>query len=158
MKKRDFYIDGTTVREFGPQPVRKPGKSKEELERIRRKKIRRNAARRNREKAMYMSRSNVVFLSFCVLMVSMAASGVVYFQSQMTHKVKEIAALESQINDLKADNDEQYKRVMGSVDLDHIKEVAINDLGMRYPTRDQIVYYTVDKTNFMDQYQDIPED
>ena len=45
---------------------------------------------------------------------------------------------------------------MTSVDIGHIKDVAINELGMRYPAEDQIVYYTVETSNFMDQYCDIP--
>lgn len=157
MSKRNYYIDGNTVRELGAQPAHKDQhKTKEELERIRKKKLRRNAARRNREKAMFMSRGHVAFLSACVLLVSIAAGGIVYFQAQMSRSIREIASLESQINDLKADNDARYKSVVNSVDLDHVKEVAIKELGMHYPRKDQIIYYSVDKTNFMDQYQDIP--
>ena len=34
---------------------------------------------------------------------------------------------------------------------------AINRLGMKYASQDQIVYYSIDKNNYMDQYNDIPE-
>jgi len=42
------------------------------------------------------------------------------------------------VTDLKADNDEAYKRINTAVDLDAIKEKAINELGMFYATQDCI--------------------
>ena len=36
------------------------------------------------------------------------------------------------------------------------KKVAMKKLGMKYPTEKQVVYYTVENSNFMDQYEDIP--
>ena len=44
-----------------------------------------------------------------------------------------------------------------SVDLNHVKDVAINKLGMDYPKEDQVVYYTIENSNYMDQYSDIPK-
>ena len=128
MNKTTYYINGNAVRELDEAaPVRRPQKSTRELEEIRRKKNRRTSARRNQE------RSNV------------------------TQQMKEVAALESQINDMKADNDARYKQITTSVDLNAIKDAAINRLGMKYASQDQIVYYSVDKNNYMDQYSDIPE-
>ena len=71
--------------------------------------------------------------------------------------MKEVAALESQVADMKADNDARYKEITSSTDLNAIKDAAINRLGMKYATQDQIVYYSVDNNNYMDQYNDIPE-
>ena len=51
----------------------------------------------------------------------------------------------------------RYKQITTSVDLNAIKDAAINRLGMKYASQDQIVYYSVDKSNYMDQYDDIPE-
>ena len=58
--------------------------------------------------------------------------------------------------DLRADNDARYKNLTTSTDLEHIKKVAMKKLGMKYPTEKQVVYYTVENSNFMDQYEDIP--
>ena len=65
--------------------------------------------------------------------------------------------MQSQIEDLRADNDARYKEITTSVDLNYIKDVAMNQLGMSYATEDQVVYYSVEKNNFMDQYSDIPQ-
>ena len=58
---------------------------------------------------------------------------------------------------IKTDNDARLKRIETSVDLDYIKDVAMNQLGMKYAQEGQIVYYTVDNSNYMNQYSDIPQ-
>ena len=70
--------------------------------------------------------------------------------------MKSISSLESQISDTKADNDALQKRINTSADLNSVKDIAMNQLGMTYATPDQIIYYTVDKEDYMNQYSDIP--
>ncbi len=152
-----YYVNGSTVRELDTQPVRKPVRpDRRKIEEEQRRKSRRNAARRNRERALYMSKGYVMFLSACVVVVAFAAVNLIQMQSQVSQRMKNIAALESQITDLKADNDARYKEIVTSVDLEYIKDVAINQLGMKYATKDQIIYFDVENGNFMDQYGDIP--
>ena len=154
--KETYFVNGSTVRRMEAQPVRRKVDRKK-IQEQQQKKRRRNAARRNRERALHMSRGYVAFLTACVAVVAFAAVSMVQMQSQVTQRMENIAALESQITDLKADNDARYKEIVTSVDLEHIKDVAINELGMQYATEDQIVYYSVENNNFMDQYSDIPE-
>ena len=132
---RNYYINGNTVRELDT-PVRPQRRSREEME---------------------MSPGYVMFLTAGVLVIAMAAVSFVNLQSQITSRMRNIANLESQVTDLRADNDARYKRVTTSVDLNHVKDVAINKLGMDYPKEDQVVYYTIENSNYMDQYSDIPK-
>ena len=155
--KKTYYVNGSTVRQIEAQPVRRERIDRTKIQEEQQKKSRRNAARRNRERALHMNRGYVAFLSLCVAVVAFAAVALVQIQSQVTQRMEHIAALESQITDLKADNDARYKEIVTSVDLDYIKDVAINQLGMQYATEDQIIYYSVENNNFMDQYSDIPE-
>ena len=41
--------------------------------------------------------------------------------------------------------------------MDTVKDEAMNELGMVYPSQDQIVYYKIDRSDFMSQYGEIPE-
>lgn len=152
-----YYVNGSTVREMEAQPVRQPRPDRRQIEEHKRRKSRKNAAMRNRERALHMGKGYVAFLSACVLVVAFSAVSLIQIQSQVTQRMEHIAALESQITDLKADNDARYKEIVTSVDLDYIKDVAINELGMQYATESQIVYYTVENSNYMDQYSDIPQ-
>ena len=155
--KKTYYVNGSTVRQLEAQPVRRERIDRSKILEEQKKKRRRNAARRNRERALHMSRGYVAFLTLCVGVVAFAAVSLVQIQSQVTQRMEHIAALESQITDLKADNDARYKEIVTSVDLDYIKDVAMNQLGMQYATEEQIIYYSVENNNFMDQYSDIPE-
>lgn len=155
---KTYYINGNVVRELEEsQPVRRDSAARRELEEAKRKKNRRKAARRNRENAMAMSRGYVFFLSLCVIAVAGAAFSLIKIQSSVTQRMKEVAAIESQITDLKAENDAKYKEISTSIDLNYVKDVAINQLGMKYPSPEQVVYYSVENTNYMDQYRDIPQ-
>lgn len=155
--KKTYYVNGSTVRQLEAQPVRRERIDRTKIKEEQQKKRRRNAVRRNRERALHMSKGYVAFLTLCVGIIAFAAVALVQIQSQVTQRREHIAALESQITDLKADNDARYKEIVTSVDLDYIKDVAINQLGMQYATEDQIIYYSVENNNFMDQYSDIPE-
>ena len=155
MSSKNYYVNGNTVRELDT-PVRHNQRTRKEIEEARRRKNRRNAARRNRQRAMEMSRGYVVFLTACVVITALTAVLFVQMQSQMTTRMKNVANLESQLADLRADNDARYKNLTTSTDLEHIKKVAMKKLGMKYPTGKQVVYYTVENSNFMDQYEDIP--
>ena len=44
------------------------------------------------------------------------------------------------------------------VDLKHIYEVATGELGMVYPSDDQILYYDKTESGYVRQYEDIPTD
>ena len=146
---KNYYVYGNTVREL-EQPVRRERRSREEIETARRKKNRRNATRRNRERVLRMNKGYVVFLSLCVLLSAFAAVSLIQIQSQMSQRMKNVA-------NLRADNDAKYKELTTSVDLEYVKDVAMNQLGMTYATEEQVIYYSIDNENYMDQYSNIPE-
>ena len=83
MSSKNYYVNGNTVRELDT-PVRHNQRTRKEIEEARRRKNRRNAARRNRQRAMEMSRGYVVFLTACVVITALTAVLFVRMQSQMT--------------------------------------------------------------------------
>ena len=52
--------------------------------------------------------------------------------------MKNVANLESELAQLKEDNDAYYSQVTSAVDISEIKKKAIGELGMKYPSEDQI--------------------
>lgn len=153
----DYYIDGNTVRRVQTAPDYRR-EQRERLEREREEKLRRQRriARRNQEKAMRMSKSYVAFLTMAVVVFGAVASLYIAIQSDITARMKTISALESQITDLKADNDEAYKRISTAVDLESVRDTAMNELGMSYAKEGQIIYYSVGEDDYMTQYSEIP--
>ncbi len=148
------YIDGNTVRKLEAAPdYRRQQEEKRRQEIQRRNK---QVARRNREKAMQMSRGYVAFLSVAAIVTALVSAAYIQLQSDVTSRMKNISSLESQVADLKADNDATLKRIDTSVNLNTVKDVAMNQLGMVYAGKDQIIYYSVDDDDYMNQYSDIP--
>lgn len=153
----DYYIDGNTVRRVETAPdYRRERRERIEREREEELRIRRRRARRNQERALRMSKSYVAFLTMAVVVFGAVAGLYIAIQSDITARMKTISALESQITDLKADNDEAYKRISTAVDLESVRDTAMNQLGMSYAKEAQIVYYSVGDDDYMTQYSEIP--
>ncbi|MBE5916785.1 MAG: hypothetical protein E7273_08075 [Pseudobutyrivibrio ruminis] len=155
-----YYNQGNTVRketDFVLQPTRTlPTREQREREKreeaIRRQKLtdrRRVAAlRKNRLLTGYMI---VAVIMTCVMLV-----GYVALQTNVTTRMNHIASLENELSNVNADNKAAESRIAMTTNLSEIKDKAINELGMVYATSSQIVYYNVDGTDYMSQYQDIP--
>ncbi len=144
-----------TVRRLEGEPEERRRKQLEKERKERQKKNRR-VARRNQEKALRMSMGYVSFCTMAVLISCVVCVTYIQLQSDITSRMKHISTLESQITDLKADNDAAIKRIDLSTDLEDVKYKAIHELGMKYAGPGQIVYYTVEDSDYMNQYSDIP--
>lgn len=114
------------------------------------------AARKNRDKAVYMNLGYVTFLVLAMLVTASVLINYIQLQSQITNNVEQISYLERQLNDLKLANDEEYSRITSSIDLEEIKRIAIGELGMQYASEGQIVTYTNEGSDYVKQVADIP--
>ena len=71
--------------------------------------------------------------------------------------VSTIKTLEQQLDTLKAENDALETSINTSVDLDHVYKVATEELGMVYAGKDQVLLYNQTESEYVKQYEDIPE-
>lgn len=92
----------------------------------------------------------------CAAMVAFVV-GFLCLKEKIIEQNRHIASLENQINDLKSDNDAYYNKVMASVDLEAIREAAMDCLGMKYAEESQIQYYDTDGSSYVRQYQEVPQ-
>jgi len=116
-----------------------------------------NAVRKNREKAMLMNPGYVLFLAFAMAVSGAILLSYIRLQSDITNSVNHIAELESEVNSLKLSNDEEYSRIESSVNLEEIKRIAIEELGMTYASEGQIVEYSSEGGDYVRQVKDIPD-
>lgn len=151
------YIDGNAVRRMEAAPdYRREREERIRREREKEQERRQRAARRNQERALRTSKSYVAFMTMAVLIFATFTGLYIKIQSDVTVRMKTISALESQIADVKADNDEAFKRINTSVNLDAVRNTAMTELGMSYAKESQIVYYSVGDDDYMNQYSEIP--
>lgn len=153
--KTNYYVDGNTVRRLEGEPEerlrRQLEKEQEEL-----KRRNRHAAKRNRERTAGINLGYVLFCSMAVVLLCGVCGAYIQLQSDITGRTKRISKLEGQIMNLKADNDAAVKRIDLSTDLDIVKKQALG-YGMQYARPDQVIYYSIESNDYMDQYLDIPE-
>ena len=161
--QRMTYIEGNTVRRTDAMPddwedeqKRRREREARELQERQRARRRRAIARRNQDRALIMNRGYVGFLTMAVIVTCITLGFYIKLQSDITMRLENIAALETSVSTLKADNDATSKRLATSVKMEDVKTQAMDVLGMGYPSEDQIVYYEIDHADFMSQYSEIP--
>lgn len=147
-RKRYGYVEGNTVRKI--QPAERPDRE------------RRSTGRRSRQaeksQVQYTTVLYTFFLAAAACMVLWSCVCYLQLQAEMTSRVKNIAALETQLEELKKENDDNYTRIMTSVDLDYIRDVAVNELGMVYAEPDQVILYDGGTRDYVRQSGDLPEE
>lgn len=164
---RGVYVEGSAARRLAEVPERhypaRPARKRVRTEARRPQQSARpkhqtsQQALRNREKAMGMSQGFVVFLAIVSAAILFCAVNYLQYKSEITGKMRNIATLESELAQLKEDNNAYYSQVTSMVDLERIKKIAIGRLGMKYPAEEQIVTYQTEGSSYVRQYQDIPD-
>lgn len=153
--RRESYIDGNVVRQPERAPERRRQYEEKSPEQLRKERMRRNAARQNRQRAMAMNRGYVAFLACATVVCCLVCGVFLYLQSDVTTRLSNIATIESEIADMKSDNVAAEKRLETTMNLDQIKDAAIG-LGLVMPGSDQVRYYSVENSDYMNQYGEIP--
>lgn len=149
------YIDGNTVRKIQTEPTHKRRKANEDNRNRRMKQQRVQSEKRKTVRVIPMKLGYIAFMVVSLCIVCTILIGYVNLQSDVTNRITNISKLESELNQLKMDNDEEYTRIMSEVDLEEIKKIAIQDLGMKYAKEGQIITYSGEGSDYVRQYKDI---
>lgn len=147
------YIQGNTVKRSEAAPDIKRRRIQED----RRRKRVSVETRRNRQRAMSMNLGYVLFLSFAAVIMFAMCAEYLHLKVNLTSKMNNVAGLESKLQDMTSKNDELANKINTSVDLEYVKKVAIEELGMIYPSKEQIVIYKDSNSDYMNQYENIPK-
>ena len=123
-----------------------------EIVRRNRERRRRNAiARRHQEQMMTVTPQYVFFLSMALIITCITVMFYIKLQSDITTRLRNIAALESSLDTAKVNNDAVAKRLETSGDITKVKKEAL-EMGMNYAGEEQVVYYSIDSSDYMTQY------
>lgn len=157
--KTYYYQDGTTVRK--PEVTYRPARNlptREQREREKREDaiLRQKITDRKRAATLRKNRIISAYMIVAVIATLVMFVGYVALQNSVATRMNNVATLENELSTLNADNNATSSRIATTTNLSEIKERAINELGMVYATSNQIVYYSVDSSDYMSQYYDIP--
>ena len=110
---------------------------------------------RHRAKANNMNRNFAIFLAALGILIVFCSINYLKLKTECTSKRSQLATLESQLAELKEDNDAYESQVTSSVDLERIRKIAIGRLGMKYPSNQQTETYATEGGSYVRQYQDV---
>ena len=159
---RGMYVDGNAARRLQEVPARKyqtagvqtAKRVREERAAEKSRQLSRET-QRNRETAKSMGRGFVLFLAVVSVAVLFCCVNYLQLKSDLTGKMKTVAVLETELSQVKEDNNAYESQVTSDVDLNTIKKLAIGRLGMNYPTDDQKKTYSMPSNSYVRQYQDV---
>ncbi len=141
----DEVIEGNTVRSVAVMPERAP----QEYEYAYREQV--------RERALSMNFRYVLFLTCAAVAVVAICINYLKLQAVSTKLQKKTVVLQTQLKELQIENDIVYSEIGSGVDLEQVRDTAINHLGMTYPSEEQIVSYDAVSSDYVKQYEEIPE-
>lgn len=161
-KKRNAeeYIYGSAVRKAVPEePKREPksgarAKGRPSARELSRTKRQEANVRKNRERARYMSAGYVMFLAGALTAAALVLVNYIQLRTELTNLTRSVAAKEIEVNNMKIANDEEYNRIISSIDLEEIKRIALGELGMIYAQEGQIISYDNKGSDYMRQVTD----
>ena len=141
----EYYTEGNVVRKLEstyPQTLEEESPSKK--------------VRKNREKVLSMNFPYLVVLSVAMVVVLALCANYISVQSRLTSTIKEAQKNESNLEKLKDENDSAENMIATYLDLDHIKDLAMNKLGMVYAKKNQVITYEKTENEYVRQFDEIP--
>lgn len=151
--KTYYYTEGNTVRQVA-QPL--PDRHTREREIREEREKRKRQERRKMQRMMRKKRICSMYVAMVAATVVGLFVGYINLTNSITTHMDNISALEQNISDLKASNSATESRIASQTNLGEIKAVAVNEMGMVYANADQIVYYDMESSDYMNQYHNIP--
>ena len=146
--REEAYVYGNTVRQPRVSIDRQTALQPSEPKRVSKQ------VHKNRKRALDMNKGYVLFLSIAAIAALFICVRYLQIQSEITNRSEAIAALQSELTELKEENTAMYNAATDSVDLEELRKRAVGDLGM---TPDQVMEYDSPTSSYVKQYEEIPE-
>ena len=143
------YVYGTAVRKEAVQPNQRPVEHTKEVS---------QRVRQNRNRALHMNRGYVMFLAVAAMIALFSCVQYLQLQSEITSRSEHITELQRELAERREANTTKYNVVINSMNLEEIRERAMNDLGMVYATQENVVLYKKTSQNYVSQYDSVPQE
>lgn len=111
---------------------------------------------RNRRKALALNRGFVLFLAIMSFLTVLMCVQYLRLKETITAQTRVNNSLMSELNTLRSENDALLENVTNSVEWDRVKDVAINEMHMKYATEEEVVWYNTESSGYVRQYLAVP--
>ena len=102
----------------------------------------------NLGKVLFLFFISAALIGACIFLLSV--------RSEITSTSNQITSLQSELQSLRSDNDAKEVRLNESIDLTQIYNVATTELGMVYPSDENVILYHRSDGGYVRQYEQIP--
>lgn len=147
-----FYVYGSTVRQAEAVPERRTQQHRRPTRRTSRQVM------RNRNRAMSISPAYACFLVAAALCAVFVCVMYLRLQSEVVSRSENITSLQQELATLTEANDTAYNAAADSVNLQTVRDKAMNEMGMVYESQGTVIEYESPTSDYVKQYDDIPED
>lgn len=150
-ERRLYYVDGNAVRQAESAPRKVPNFGGTESKRTSRQVM------KNRKRAMVIGPAYALFLTFAAVCAVVVCVLYLNLQSDVVNRSKNVTAMQEKLADLTEANNARYNAAVDSVNLETVKEKAMNEMGMVYASEGTVIEYDSPSGDYVKQYSDIPE-
>ncbi|MCR5743786.1 MAG: hypothetical protein K6F92_08745 [Lachnospiraceae bacterium] len=152
-----YELDGNTVRRTAV-----PVEPDEEEYVAPRKPARRRTLtqeeQKKRQRATAFNLPTVVVITVFMVMAALACIHLVGAQGELNSHLRKVRELRSELTTVQDRNDLRYSQVEAGIDYTAIYDYAIKQLGMKQPGKDQVVWFNSTESEYVVQYEEIPQE
>jgi len=134
-RMQSTYIEGNTARKLDVYSEPLSGIDYKE------QRVREVRLIRNRARARQMNLGFVIFLAAASVVFTLICGQYLQVRAEVSTAASRVESLEGQLRDLRTANDYRQNALESMTDINHVYDVAVNQLGMVYPSQDQLVTY-----------------
>ncbi|MBO5461392.1 MAG: hypothetical protein J5983_06325 [Ruminococcus sp.] len=149
---RQMYVYGNTAYQADVMPQRVPEYQPERKNKTSRQ------VRKNRNRALSISPSYAGFLVIAAVVAVFICVSYLQLQSEIVNRSENITALQEELVALTEANDSAYQAAEDSVNLETVRNIAVNELGMVYAAQGRVTEYSSPESSYVKQYNEIPQD
>jgi len=154
-----YITEGNTVRvvrteadPFYEREVRR----KVTMERIRQKEKEAAKSARRRQ-SVSIAFPALVLMALCITAVLYIGFQYLSLRSSVDTHMANVRSLETQLEQIRVENDALEQSIETNVDLSYVYDVAINKLGMVHAGAENVIRYDKTENQYVRQYEQIPQ-
>ncbi|MBO4696273.1 MAG: hypothetical protein J5643_03195 [Lachnospiraceae bacterium] len=151
--RKQAYIDGSTARKIAYRPEETPDQITEQQTKPRREVDHRPLVGFRRSMDLFSITVACLFLGFLGLMMVRFLS----VNAQITEINKEITSLNKEYEAVRGENDSLLFDIADDINLNEVFQIAVAELHMVYPNKNQVVEFKSVADGYVRQYTDVPE-
>ena len=103
-----------------------------------------------------MSLPLTLILALMVAAVLFVGYNYLCLRSSIDMHMDKVNSLETELENMKTENDALERSIDTSVDLNHVYDVAVNELGMVRAGQNNVITYDKTESEYVRQYESIP--